>query len=323
MAKALKDILEVYAPRSKDEKRFKDKHVVARSKLDKPSEDDAVFNATNVKVIDREKTKHGYNPNKDEAVYEETDYSKHGPKAIVVSHAGKGKYKVHHVGKHFANGIDVGEHLSDSELDDAADMGAKIINKNTETKVKIKEEVIDEKHLTPAEMKARERIAKGIEKSNPNMPMGKKMAIATAKAKEVAEEVEDITESDNSHKAFQEQHNMAAKHLKGITKALSDHYNNVTHKDSFNKGEAQWRHVSNIKNINRALEDLHQQIAQETDWNKPPKPIKEDLDDEDLELLNIVYDSLSEENKEIFEDIWENNPDQLYDFLDQLEVQNG
>lgn len=50
---------------------------------------------------------------------------------------------------------------------------------------------ITEKHLTPAEMKKREEIAKGIERENPDMPMAKKMAIATAQAKKVAEEVED------------------------------------------------------------------------------------------------------------------------------------
>ena len=44
-----------------------------------------------------------------------------------------------------------------------------------------------EKHLTPAEMKKREEIAKSIERDNPNMPMGKKMAIATATAKRVSE----------------------------------------------------------------------------------------------------------------------------------------
>ena len=45
-----------------------------------------------------------------------------------------------------------------------------------------------EKKLTPAELKKREEIAKAIEKDNPNMPMDKKMAIATATAKRVAEE---------------------------------------------------------------------------------------------------------------------------------------
>lgn len=36
------------------------------------------------------------------------------------------KYKVHAVGKKFASGIKVGEHLSDTELDDFAEMGGKI-----------------------------------------------------------------------------------------------------------------------------------------------------------------------------------------------------
>jgi len=44
-----------------------------------------------------------------------------------------------------------------------------------------------EKTLTPAEKKKREEIAKSMEKDNPDMPMGKKMAIATATAKRVAE----------------------------------------------------------------------------------------------------------------------------------------
>ena len=46
---------------------------------------------------------------------------------------------------------------------------------------------IEEKKLTPAEMKKREEIAQAIERENPDMPMGKKMAIATAQAKKVAE----------------------------------------------------------------------------------------------------------------------------------------
>lgn len=41
----------------------------------------------------------------------------------------------------------------------------------------------DERKLTPAELKKREKVAKAIERENPNMPMDKKMAIATATAK--------------------------------------------------------------------------------------------------------------------------------------------
>lgn len=48
------------------------------------------------------------------------------PDAIHVSHVGGGKYKVHAVGKNFSDGIKVGEHLTDSHLDDFAEMGGKI-----------------------------------------------------------------------------------------------------------------------------------------------------------------------------------------------------
>lgn len=49
-------------------------------------------------------------------------------------------------------------------------------------------DLLAEKKLTPAELKKREEIAKAMEKDNPGMDMGKKMAIATATAKKVAED---------------------------------------------------------------------------------------------------------------------------------------
>lgn len=49
-------------------------------------------------------------------------------------------------------------------------------------------EKIEEKTLTPAELKKREKVAKSIERDNPNMPMDKKMAIATSVAKKTVEE---------------------------------------------------------------------------------------------------------------------------------------
>lgn len=48
------------------------------------------------------------------------------PDALHVQHVGGGKYKVHAVGKNFADGIKPGEHLSDTELDDFSEMGGKI-----------------------------------------------------------------------------------------------------------------------------------------------------------------------------------------------------
>jgi hypothetical protein len=48
-------------------------------------------------------------------------------------------------------------------------------------------EHINEKKLTPNELKKREEVANAIEKDDPDMDMGKKMAIATSTAKRVAE----------------------------------------------------------------------------------------------------------------------------------------
>lgn len=48
------------------------------------------------------------------------------PSAIHVSPAPGNKYKVHAVGKKFASGIKVGEHLTDTHLDDFSEMGGKI-----------------------------------------------------------------------------------------------------------------------------------------------------------------------------------------------------
>ena len=59
---------------------------------------------------------------KEEALLDEE--AKHNE--VHVSDAGGGKYKVHAVGKKFASGIKVGEHLTDTHLDDVSEMGGKI-----------------------------------------------------------------------------------------------------------------------------------------------------------------------------------------------------
>lgn len=58
----------------------------------------------------------------------------------------------------------------------------------------IKQVVLGEKKLTDAELKKREEIAQAMERDNPGMDMGKKMAIATATAKKVAKDVEQVDE---------------------------------------------------------------------------------------------------------------------------------
>lgn len=56
-------------PKSSDEKRFKDKHVV-NVKQDIAGNKDDVYKATNVKAYDRSTTHHGYDQDSDEKVYE-------------------------------------------------------------------------------------------------------------------------------------------------------------------------------------------------------------------------------------------------------------
>jgi hypothetical protein len=64
----------------------------------------------------------------------------------------------------------------------------------------INQVMLGEKKLTDAEMKKREEIAQAMERENPGMDMSKKMAIATAQAKKVAKEVEQIDEVGNTLK---------------------------------------------------------------------------------------------------------------------------
>jgi hypothetical protein len=319
MAKTLNNILNGFTPKSKDEKKFMDKHIATKNKLDdRGTQDDKLFNATNIKTVSRE-TEHGYNPGNDEKVYEEATKDLH-PMALHVKDVGNGKYKVHAVGKRLAGGIKVGgKPLSDTELDDAEEMGAKI--------KLIEEESLDEKTLTPAEMKKREQVAKAIERENPNMPMSKKMAIATSTAKKVAEETEDLMEGEVAAKQFQYYHNESSKLLKGIQKGLSDHYDNVTSKKSYNKGEPHWGHVGDIKDMHRSLLDLHDRILQTGEYSKPVS-MKEEVeqlseDDELTQLLNTIYENLSDENKEIFEQVLEEDPIYMIEFLEQLELQDG
>ena len=107
------------------------------------------------------------------------------------------------------------------------------------------EEDMNEKTLTPAELKKREEIAKAIKRENPNMPMAKKMAIATATAKKVAESAEQIDELSTDKKLAYGNAALASYHKQSkskLTKILSG-------KDSSDET----RKMSNrIKGINRA-----------------------------------------------------------------------
>lgn len=77
MAKTLNQFLEGYLKvKNPDEQKFVDKHVVAKH-ADRNGNGDEVFKGSKVKMDDRRKTRHGYNPGEDEKVYEELKGNQH------------------------------------------------------------------------------------------------------------------------------------------------------------------------------------------------------------------------------------------------------
>jgi hypothetical protein len=221
--KTLKQFLEVYEPKSPDEKKFKDKHVTIKHQ-DRNGNGDDVFQATNVKKAERTKERHGYEPGEDEKVYEEKGMPFEGPYRDVGERKDKYGNPVKNVAKHLAKkAMNAQKNEEVEELEELSGdtlrryrMKAKSIGDNEKgdinyrakgrdlsarkthggqwgipkAKVMASEEAdLEEKTLTPAEIKKREEVAQAIERENPKMPMDKKMAIATATAKKVAESV--------------------------------------------------------------------------------------------------------------------------------------
>lgn len=232
-----------YVPKTKDEKRFMDKHVVKKTD-DVNGNGDDHFRATNIKAHDRSKG-HGYNTGEDQKVYESKTLSA----------------------------------------------------------------ILGERHMTPAEMKKREDIAQGIEKSNPNMPMSKKMAIATSKA--MKEDADHLVESEEAHAQFQKYHDDTAKLLKHIHAGLSKHYDNVTHKKNYGGGQAHWGHVGDIKHIHRQLQDIHDNLLQTGEYAKPPKSLKEGY-----ELFDVFEDGFREEVVTVFESLSEDHQQTMIEMIE-------
>jgi hypothetical protein len=209
--KTLKDFLEVYKPKSPDEQKFVDKHVTIKHK-DRNGNGDDVFKATNIKTVERKKERHGYDVGEDEKVYEETEKLDELSQKMVRAYRDKARDDKE-------NAEDEREYYK--AHDDNTDDEDKKIRKRTAgiktatkkiyggAKVPVKEDVnlddlldealdllnsIDEKTLTPAEMKKREEVVKAIKRDDPKMDKSMAYAIATKTAKRVAEEAEELDE---------------------------------------------------------------------------------------------------------------------------------
>jgi coenzyme F420-reducing hydrogenase delta subunit len=245
-------------PKTKDEKRFMDKHVVQKVD-DRNGNGDDHFRATNVQAYDRSASNHGYNTKEDQAVYES----------------------------------------------------------------KSLKQILGEKHLTPAEMKKREDIAQGIEKSNPGMAMGKKMAIATAQAKKVAESFEEFTEQFEQLDEAARHDQYATYHagVKDMLKKIGAHADQ--HKE-YSMSPTEWNkekganmnsgHVYTMKNLHRTLQDLHDDLQQNTEYTKPyqaPKIKKEEVD-----LFDVFADDVRDQVKEVFENLNEENKQVMIEMIE-------
>lgn len=147
-----------FQPKSEDEQEFVKKHVVDKIE-DVDGNGDDVFQATNVKTADRPGERHGYTDKDDDKVNEAVEK----PTWLEVLK----KYKV------VKNAQEVNPTSEQIEQEEAS---------------------LEEKTLTSAELKKREEIAQAMERENPGMDKSKKMAIATAQAKKVVEEVGQVEE---------------------------------------------------------------------------------------------------------------------------------
>lgn len=332
------DSVTSYVPKTKDEKRFMDKHVVKKTD-DVNGNGDDHFRASNIKAYDRAATRHGYNTKQDQEVYE------------------------------------------DKQL-------------------KTLTQILGEKTLTSAEMKKREEVAQAMERDNPGMDKSKKMAIATATAKRVAEEAEQIDElsvstmksakeklgnmahdahmDDNKYAAQMyakramkvkaglrrreviaankqratneevdfDQLDEAARHdqystyhagvkdmLKKLSTVVDAHKEAAMSPTDYNKekgGNLHSGHVYAMKNMHRTLQDMHDNLQQDVEYAQPQKLIKmkEEVDlfdcfaDDVREQIEQVYEHLSDEHKQIMIEMIEA---EQYDEIVEIvsEVLNG
>jgi len=237
--KSLNNILEqskMYM--TNDTERFVKKHAVDTKKLDKPSEDDKLFKATNIKSVEREGENHGHSTGNDEAVYEDVQQ-------------------------------------------------------------------VDEKTLTPAELKKREQIAKAMERETPGMDKSKKMAIATATAKRVAEDVEQIDEGEDAQKRYHEYHAQA----KGLLDSIGKHLDTSSKARGDN---IHWGHVGDVRGVHDQLRDIHDRLAETGEYAKADAAMQkkyaamreeveltEDVDAADF--LNVILEGFeTEEEREEF-----------------------
>lgn len=249
------DSVTALVPKTKDEKRFMDKHVIQK-KDDANGNGDDHFRASNIKYSDRTPTRHGYNTGEDQKVYEETG-------------------------------------------------------------VKTLKQILGEKTLTAAEKTKREDVAQAIERDNPGMDKSKKMAIATATAKRVAEEV-DIEQLDEAarHEQYAAYHAGVKDMLKKIGTHVDAHKEAAMSPTEWNTekgGHMHSGHVYTMKNLHRTLQDLHDDLQQNVEHAQPPKPIKMK---EEVDLFACFEETTRKQVEQMFEQLDDDNKQVVIEMIE-------
>jgi len=221
------------------------------------------------------------------------------PNALHVSPVkvdGQTKYKVKAVGKNFADGIKVGEHLTDTHLDDCTEMGCKI--KHIKEEAEQIDEISTGKLLDYVSAASRD-VGRRIEKNEPGIEPFKKTLKRSGKigramgelkyraAKKTTNEEVELQEGEEAAAQFQKYHEDTAKLLKNINSGLSKHFDKVTNPKGVNGGQAHWGHVGDIKSLHRDLQDVHDRILQTGEYANPEvKAVKESVEPEaDMNIL--------------------------------------
>jgi hypothetical protein len=134
-----------------------------------------------------------------------------------------------------------------------------------EPKTRIYGEDVNERSLTPGEKKKREEIAKAIERDNPSMPMDKKMAIATDRAKTSAENYASDKNPKRVTSVDVDQAKRDLQHAKLVKKRQS-----VKTEVTVNTAD-----IAKKQMINKSDKDKLSKIRQMLDKEKKPKTASE------------------------------------------------
>lgn len=178
-------------------------------------------------------------------------------------------------------------------------------------------EDVNEKRLTMKELKKREEVAKAIERENPGIDMSKKMAIATATAKRVAEALDHNVKAKEN---VEFHHGQAMDYAKEITNMLGDYKKHL--KGEKNVGEF---HAMDMAGVHGGLKQVHDNLKYAVMGIKPmPKAttMNESIEEQqevpqfDSILEAVHYHQQQEQEEAELIDAYSSVLESVYDGLD-------